>query len=148
YAEVFPNTVFHADDLREDGHFMELDYVAGARVLKMFLAPLTGQEENQGVMVVLHDITAQQKLEESRREFVANVSHELRTPLTNIKGYTETLIDGGEMLDEETRRSFRDVVYNESDRMTRIVKDLLTLSRLDNQRMEMNMESMDLIPVV
>ena len=148
YAEVFPNTVFHADDLREDGHFMELDYVAGARVLKMFLAPLTGQEENQGVMVVLHDITAQQKLEESRREFVANVSHELRTPLTNIKGYTETLIDGGEMLDEETRRSFLDVVYNESDRMTRIVKDLLTLSRLDNQRMEMNMESMDLIPVV
>ncbi len=148
YAEVFPNTVFRADDLREDGHFMELDYVAGARVLKMFLAPLTGQEEHQGVMVVLHDITAQQKLEESRREFVANVSHELRTPLTNIKGYTETLIDGGEMLDEETRRSFLDVVYNESDRMTRIVKDLLTLSRLDNQRMEMNMESMDLIPVV
>jgi two-component system sensor histidine kinase VicK len=79
---------------------------------------------------------------------VANVSHELRTPLTNIKGYTETLIDGGEMLDEETRRSFLDVVYNESDRMTRIVKDLLTLSRLDNQRMEMNMESMDITPVV
>ena len=148
YAEVFPNTVFRQDDLREGGHFMELDYAAGPRVLKMLLAPLTSQDENQGVMIVLHDITAQQKLEESRREFVANVSHELRTPLTNIKGYTETLIDGGEMLDEETRRSFLDVVYNESDRMTRIVKDLLTLSRLDNQRMEINMESMDIIPVV
>lgn len=148
YADVFPNTAFDQDDLRGNGHFMELDYAAGTKILKMFLAPLTAQDEHQGVMVVLHDITVQQKLEESRKEFVANVSHELRTPLTNIKGYTETLIDGGEMLDEETRRSFLDVVYNESDRMTRIVKDLLTLSRLDNQRMEMSMESVDLIPVV
>ena len=145
YGEVFPNTSFRAEDLREDGHFMELDYVAGSKVLKMLIAPITAQDDKQGVMVVLHDITAQQKLEESRREFVANVSHELRTPLTNIKGYTETLIDGGEMLDEETRRTFLDVVYNESDRMTRIVKDLLTLSRLDDQRMEINKSPMDII---
>ena len=145
YADIFPNTSFRHEDLSEDGKFIELDYIAGSRVLKIYLAPIMVGEGTQGVMTVLHDITAQQKLEQSRREFVANVSHELRTPLTNIKGYTETLIDGGDVLDEETRKTFLEVVYNESDRMSRIVKDLLTLSRLDSNHMEMNMERMDII---
>jgi len=145
YADIFPNTSFRHEDLSEDGRFMELDYIAGSRVLKMYLAPIMVGEGTQGVMAVLHDITAQQKLDQSRREFVANVSHELRTPLTNIKGYTETLIDGGDALDAETRKTFLDVVYNESDRMSRIVKDLLTLSRLDSSHMEMNMERMDIV---
>ena len=145
YADIFPNTSFRHEDLSEDGRFMELDYIAGSRILKMYLAPIMVGEGTQGVMAVLHDITAQQKLDQSRREFVANVSHELRTPLTNIKGYTETLIDGGDALDAETRKTFLDVVYNESDRMSRIVKDLLTLSRLDSSHMEMNMERMDIV---
>ncbi|MBQ2819935.1 MAG: HAMP domain-containing protein [Clostridia bacterium] len=145
YADIFPNTSFRHEDLSEDGKFMELDYIAGSRILKMYLAPIMVGEGTQGVMAVLHDITAQQKLDQSRREFVANVSHELRTPLTNIKGYTETLIDGGDALDAETRKTFLDVVYNESDRMSRIVKDLLTLSRLDSSHMEMNMERMDIV---
>ncbi len=145
YADIFPNISFRHEDLSEDGRFMELDYIAGSRILKMYLAPIMVGEGTQGVMAVLHDITAQQKLDQSRREFVANVSHELRTPLTNIKGYTETLIDGGDALDAETRKTFLDVVYNESDRMSRIVKDLLTLSRLDSSHMEMNMERMDIV---
>ena len=145
YADIFPNTSFRHEDLSEDGKFMELDYIAGSRILKMYLAPIMVGEGTQGVMAVLHDSTAQQKLDQSRREFVANVSHELRTPLTNIKGYTETLIDGGDALDAETRKTFLDVVYNESDRMSRIVKDLLTLSRLDSSHMEMNMERMDIV---
>ncbi len=145
YGDIFPNTSFRHEDLSEDGKFMELDYIAGSRILKMYLAPIMVGEGTQGVMAVLHDITAQQKLDQSRREFVANVSHELRTPLTNIKGYTETLIDGGDALDAETRKTFLDVVYNESDRMSRIVKDLLTLSRLDSNHMEMNMARMDII---
>ena len=141
----YADTSFRHEDLSEDGKFMELDYIAGSRILKMYLAPIMVGEGTQGVMAVLHDITAQQKLDQSRREFVANVSHELRTPLTNIKGYTETLIDGGDALDAETRKTFLDVVYNESDRMSRIVKDLLTLSRLDSSHMEMNMERMDIV---
>ena len=145
YADIFPNISFRYEDLSADGKFMEIDYIAGTRVLKIYIAPIMVGEGTQGIMAVLHDITAQQKLEESRREFIANVSHELRTPLTNIKGYTETLIDGGDMLDNETRKTFLDVVYNESDRMSRIVKDLLTLSRLDSDRMEMNMTRMDIV---
>ena len=96
-----------------------------------------------GVLVVLHDVTQQRKAEERRREFVANVSHELRTPLTNIRSYAETIRDAGDELPRELENSFLDIVINESDRMTHIVQDLLTLSRLDSGRSEMNMARFD-----
>ncbi len=83
-----------------------------------------------GIVVVLQDVTKQQKLEMVRREFVANVSHELRTPLTSIKSYAETLLDGA-VDDRETASQFLQVINNESDRMTRLVRDLLVLSKLD-----------------
>ncbi len=87
-----------------------------------------------GYLIVIQDITDRALLEKSRREFIANVSHELRTPLTSIKGATEIIIDDAEM-PEEMRKRFLSIVMNESDRMTRIVKDLLVLSRLENRRM-------------
>ncbi len=83
-----------------------------------------------GVLAVLHDITKQQRLDESRREFVANVSHELRTPLTTLKSYSETLLDMIE--DNPTAVSFTNTILNETDRMTRMVKDLLMLSSLEH----------------
>ena len=83
-----------------------------------------------GVLAVLHDITKQQKLDESRREFVANVSHELRTPLTTLKSYSETLLDMVE--DNPTAVSFTNTILNETDRMTRLIKDLLMLSSLEH----------------
>ncbi len=86
-----------------------------------------------GAVVVLQDITKQQKLEMVRREFVANVSHELRTPLTSIKSYAETLLDGA-LEDSEIATQFLQVINNESDRMTRLVRDLLILSKLDYQQ--------------
>lgn len=89
------------------------------------------KDKSGGVIVVLQDVTEQQKLEASRREFVANVSHELRTPITTIKSYTETLLDGA-LEDKETATHFLTVVNNESDRMTRLVKDLLLLSKLEH----------------
>ncbi len=84
-----------------------------------------------GVLVVMHDITRQEKLELSRREFVANVSHELRTPLATVKSYAETLTD---VDDIPLKNKFLGVIIKETDRMTRIVKDLLTLTKLDERR--------------
>jgi len=86
------------------------------------------EEKAGGILVVMYDITKQEKLEFSRREFVANVSHELRTPLTTVKSYAETLLS---MAEQEIQTKFLNVIVSETDRMTRIVKDLLTLSRLD-----------------
>lgn len=89
-------------------------------------------EKTDGVVVVIQDITESERLEILRREFVANVSHELRTPLTTIKTYAETLSDSSENQDE---RKFLNVIIKEVDRMTRIVKELLTLSSFDSNKL-------------
>ena len=89
-------------------------------------------------LAVIHDVTEQRKSEQTRREFVANVSHELRTPLTNVKSYAETMADAGGDLPPELQQQFLGVIINEADRMTRIVQDLLTLSKFDYGKMEMN----------
>lgn len=86
-----------------------------------------------GTIVVLQDVTEQEKLEQLRKEFVANVSHELRTPLTTINSYLEALDDGA--LDEpQLAKRFISVTRNETERMIRLVTDLLHLSRLDNKQ--------------
>ena len=96
-----------------------------------------------GFIVVFQNITESALLEKNRREFIANVSHELRTPLTSVKGATETIIEDPEM-PESIKQRFLGIVINESDRMTRIVQDLLVLSRLDNRRMTWRPSKFDL----
>ena len=93
-----------------------------------------------GVIVDIQNMTKERKLELSRREFVANVSHELKTPLTTLKAYIETLMDA--QVDEETKTKFLDTIDRETDRMTRLVSDLLTLSRLDNGVLTLNLRRM------
>ena len=110
----------------------------GGRSLELLLTPFD-QERLGGVLVVIHDVTEQHKTEEMRREFVANVSHELRTPLTNIRSYAETLVDNAGELPPDTEKNFLGVILNESDRMTHIVQDLLTLSRFDSGRSELKL---------
>ena len=95
-----------------------------------------------GVMVLIHDVTEQQKLENLRREFVANVSHELRTPLTSIISYSETLLDGA-IEDIETATDFIGVIHSEADRMARLVKELLQLSRFDNDQVKWEFAEVD-----
>ena len=110
------------------------------RVIKVYFAVFTDEAKKpEGIIAVLQDITEQQRLENMRNEFVANVSHELRTPLTSIKSYTEALLDGA-IEDKEECERFLGVINSETDRMTRLVKDLLQLSRLDNQQMKWHME--------
>ena len=119
--------------------FLSGELEEAGRILELYLAPFSDGESG-GVMAVLHDITAQRRNEEMRKEFVANVSHELRTPLTNVRSYAETIRDN-EDLPREMENSFLDIVINETDRMTHIVQDLLVLSRLDSGRMDMKMMS-------
>ena len=118
--------------------YIERQKTVGERELELFLAPFSSDQTQGGVLVVIHDVTEQRKSEQSRREFVANVSHELRTPLTNIKSYAETIVSAGDELPGELRTNFLGVIMNEADRMTRIVQDLLTLSKIDYGKMEMN----------
>ena len=143
YTDVFPQVQVRQEDVAQDGRSIEIDYAAGPRFLKIYFAPIRLGAEGKGLMAVLHDVTEQRKLDDSRREFVANVSHELRTPLTNVRGYAETLMSADD-IDRETQMHFLGVISSEADRMTRIVKDLLTLTRLDYNRMEMHMQPMDL----
>lgn len=86
----------------------------------------------QGMVVVLHDITNLKKLENLRREFVANVSHELKTPITSIKGFAETLIEGAKN-DEESLEMFLNIILKESNRIESLVMDLLDLSHIEQQ---------------
>ena len=139
------NEVFGADVAFEKlltlkrSEYLECQKKAGDRELELFLAPISSADSSSGgVMAVIHDVTEQRKSEQTRREFIANVSHELRTPLTNVKSYAETIISAGDDLPAELRNNFMGVIVSEADRMTRIVKDLLTLSKFDYGKMEMN----------
>ncbi|MDA3719968.1 cell wall metabolism sensor histidine kinase VicK [Streptococcus thermophilus] len=91
-----------------------------------------------GLVAVLHDATEQEKEERERRLFVSNVSHELRTPLTSVKSYLEALDDGA--LNEEIAPNFIKVSLDETNRMMRMISDLLALSRIDNKNTQLNVE--------
>lgn len=122
--------------------YLESALTVGERTIELYFAHFS-DGDNGGVLIVLHDVTEQRKTEDRRREFVANVSHELRTPLTNVRSYAETIRDTGDDLPRELENNFLDIIINETDRMTHIVQDLLTLSRLDSGRSEMNMARFD-----
>ena len=114
---------------------MERNLVYREKHLKATFSPFTTETQGlSGVVVVFQDVTKREKLDHSRREFVANVSHELRTPLTTIKSYSETLMENMDEEKDAMSLHFLKTIDKETDRMTRIVKDLLTLSKLDNQQ--------------
>lgn len=100
-----------------------------------------GEGSGVGALVVLHDVTRLRRLENVRRDFVANVSHELKTPITSVKGFVETLLDGA-MDDPAQARRFLSIVATQADRLNEIIEDLLTLSRIeqDTQRAEIALQ--------
>lgn len=103
-------------------------------------------ENNQvtGFITVLSDVTEEEKMEQERREFVSNVSHELRTPLTTMRSYLEALSDGA-WKDKEIAPRFLSVTQNETERMIRLVNDLLQLSRMDNKEYSLNRKRTEFI---
>ena len=137
YQDLFGEIAPLETILTLDRDCLESETVRGERILLYLLAPFD-REKQVGVLVVVHDVTQQVKNETMRKEFVANVSHELRTPITNIRSYAETLEENPDLPPEMTT-SFLRVILNESDRMTHIVQDLLTLSRFDSGHSQMNL---------
>jgi two-component system phosphate regulon sensor histidine kinase PhoR len=103
-------------------------------------------EEGRGAVAVFHDITRLKELEKIRQDFVANVSHELRTPLTTIKGYAETLLEGA--LKEEVAAQFVQVIKRHSDRLEKIVEDLLILSKIESKEFQLRMESLSISDLI
>lgn len=118
------------------------------KYIQVVLIPYTGKNNFiEGIMVVLKDITKQKKLDNMRKEFVANVSHEIRTPITTIKSYTETLLDGA--LDErELAIDFLNTINDATDRMKFLTDDLLELSRFDDGRISFHFKKVNLYDIV
>lgn len=143
YYEVLEEEVFHQTVqkafLYEKNIKNEFSYQVGLDwVYYEILGVPIFNEKNRlrGAVIVLHDITELKMIENMRRDFVANVSHELRTPITSIRGFAETLLDE-DFDDEEARREFLHIIYNESDRMQLLIEDLLTLSRLEQDNFQL-----------
>ena len=111
--------------------------------VNVFFAPFKNDTERpDGVIAVIQDITEHVKLDNMQKELVADVSHELKTPITSIMGYADTLLEGE--YDKETEKKFLNVIATEARRMARLVTDLLTLSRYDNNNKSVNKELFDL----
>jgi len=113
------------------------------RIMEVGLIPMTlnGDQEN-GLLVVLQDVTAIRRLENMRSEFVANVSHELKTPVAAVKGFAETLLSGA-LEDKETARSFLTIIHEESERLNRLIGDLLELSKIESRRSPLQFSPVD-----
>lgn len=113
------------------------------KYINIFFAPFKNQDDRpDGVIAVVQDITEHVKLDNMRKEFVADVSHELKTPITSIMGYADTLLEGE--YDKETQDKFLNVIASEARRMAKLVTDLLTLSRYDNNKNKTQKENFDL----
>jgi two-component system phosphate regulon sensor histidine kinase PhoR len=110
-------------------------------------ALFNGDGRRQGTVLVFHDLTRLKQLERTRQEFVANVSHELRTPLSLIKGYVETLLDGARD-NPEVAAKFLHTIDRNAERLKLLIEDLLTISELESGRMQLNLQSASLRPLV
>jgi two-component system phosphate regulon sensor histidine kinase PhoR len=117
---------------------VETEIVTGTLRQRFFAATVAAVRaaETSGAVIVLHDITELRKLERVRRDFVANVSHELRTPLTAIQGFAETLLAGA-IDDPQNRLRFLEIILEHSRRLARLTEDLLMLSKMDADRLEL-----------
>lgn len=122
----------------------KVTFPVGKQFITAYFSPYYDKKgEIEGLVVVLQDITEQKKLDDMRKEFVANVSHELRTPLTTVKSYTETLLDGA-MEEEELAKEFLTIINSEADRMAFLVRDLLQLTRFDNKQVRLDMTEIEM----
>ena len=122
----------------------EVDLVLPVRkIFEVNAVPIFDVQVVSGCLIVIHDITEIRKLENIRRDFVANVSHELKTPLTSIKGFVETLLDGA-LDDKENNRNFLKIIQDHAQRLDNLVNDLLSLSYLESREIKLEKSSFNL----
>ena len=117
------------------------------RVLLAHATPVLRAGAVDGAVLVFHDITELRRLEKVRQDFVANVSHELRTPVSTIRGYAETLLEGA-LEDKAHAREFLRIIYDDAGRLTKLINDLLDLSRIESGKMKLALEECSLEAVV
>ncbi|HHQ1044142.1 TPA: two-component system histidine kinase PnpS [Listeria monocytogenes] len=123
-------------------------YFPREMILDASVSPILGENgEITGIILLLHDITQIRHLENVRSEFVTNVSHELKTPVTALKGFAETLLDGA-MYDEVLLKKFLTIIKEESDRLHRLIMDILALSRIEQNPVAENVELVDIDEVI
>jgi two-component system phosphate regulon sensor histidine kinase PhoR len=138
-------SAFH--DLSVSGRDLtrEIHIPPGNITLLTHWVPLTVDGSGDGVVAVFHDITDMKYVEEMRRDFVANVSHELRTPVSVIKGYAETLLLDGVLTSEpEQVARFVGIIHNHAERLTTLINDILTLSRLESKTAALDLNDLDI----
>ena len=99
------------------------------------------------MVAVLHDMTREKEVAEMKNDFVSSVSHELRTPLASIKAYVEMLIDG-EADDEKTTREFYEVIQNEANRLSRLIDNILNISRIESGLVQINKQPQSLMVIL
>jgi two-component system phosphate regulon sensor histidine kinase PhoR len=127
-----------------------VDTPGGGRTFKVTLSCVADQQEEgqpTGVVAVLHDMTKEKEVAEMKNDFVSSVSHELRTPLASIKAYIEMLIDG-EAQDERTTHEFYEVIQNEANRLSRLIDNILNISRIESGLVKVNKQPQSLMVIL
>jgi two-component system, OmpR family, phosphate regulon sensor histidine kinase PhoR len=133
FAKLIQECIETREPIRDEMIF----YYPAERILDINLNPIAHEDEEwSGVLIVINDITAVRRLERMRSEFVANVSHELKTPIAAVKGFAETLLAGA-LNDKETAVSFLQIIFDESERLNRLIGDILELSKIESKRIPM-----------
>ena len=117
------------------------------KILLVHATPVIRDGISEGAVLVFHDITNLRNLEEIRKDFVANVSHELRTPVSTIKGYAETLLEGA-LEDKKNAKDFLKIIYDDSDRLARLIEDLLDLSKIESGKLKLVLKVCEIKPVI
>lgn len=141
-----PDLLHAFEEQRESGDEVtcEITIPATNLVLMAHWVPLSGEHSKRGTVAVFHDISDMKRIETMRRDFVANVSHELRTPVAVIKGYAETLLDGALDDTPERGRHFVSIIAGHAERLTNLINDILTLSKLEARDAALTLHPLDL----
>jgi len=147
----YPELSAAIDEALQKGQVIEQElkiFVPEEAILEVIVSPFRDQSGAlNGVVAVMHDISHISKLEKMRTEFVDNVSHELKTPVTAIKGFTETLLDGA-MYQQDTCREFIEIIDHETARLSRLIHELLDLSKIESKPLQIKTSLVDINEIV